>query len=304
MRPAASGDPAEVRYAGWMDPDRYRTLSVAVADTFVAAYPGYVGSRIRNLDVDPARIAGAIDSGHTALQAAFADWTGRSPHEQSASPLELFREALAAPTGALTELGLNPATRQEAQRRALPGDHYDLAPVTSRDLGDEAFGAHVAWGVARAEAIAGMVPAPPGGGEPSSAGTDRTVSTPQPGGEATVDRIPGRPVAVLVGADLMDRTRIAASAEQAGHELALWRNPAAISNGLAGRLPDVAFVDLRHAAANEAIRRLSAAGVRTVAFGPHVDDVALAAAGALGATEVLPRSRFFVRLPKLFATVV
>jgi len=30
-----------------------------------------------------------------------------------------------------------------------------------------------------------------------------------------------------------------------------------------------------------------------VAFGPHVDDLALVRAGALGADRALPRSRFF-----------
>ena len=61
----------------------------------------------------------------------------------------------------------------------------------------------------------------------------------------------------------------------------------------------MALVDLEHGAASEAIAALAGAGVTVVAYGPHVDDVALAAARAQGAAEALPRSRFFARLPKL-----
>jgi hypothetical protein len=98
----------------------------------------------------------------------------------------------------------------------------------------------------------------------------------------------------------MDRTRIGDAATAAGCELILWRNPGAVSAGLDSEPPALAFVDLSHPAANEAIAQLAAARVRTIAFGPHVDDLAMAAAGALGADEVLPRARFFHRLAALF----
>jgi len=141
----------------------------------------------------------------------------------------------------------------------------------------------VAWGIARAEAVAGMVPAPPSAGR-----AGRTAQA----------------VAALVATDLMDRTRIAETADRVGYTLELWRNPAAVSDGLARIAPAVVFVDLRHAAADEAIRMLVAAQVRTVVYGPHVDDMAMAAARALGAAEVVPRSRFFARLPSMFPEVV
>jgi hypothetical protein len=163
--------------------------------------------------------------------------------------------------------------RTAPDEAALPGDLLDIAPATSRDIGEEAWRAHVAWGLARAETIAGMVPRP-------AAPAGATVA--------------------LVGTDLMDRTAIQSAADAAGFELVLWRNPAAVSDGIAASKPALALVDLSHAAAMDAIRALADAGVRTVAFGPHVDDHAMAAAQALGAEEALPRSRFFRRLPGLF----
>ena len=41
---------------------------------------------------------------------------------------------------------------------------------------------------------------------------------------------------------------------------------------------------------------LSDAGIRIVAYGPHVDDIAMARARSLGAKDVVPRSRLFGKL--------
>ena len=105
-----------------------------------------------------------------------------------------------------------------------------------------------------------------------------------------------RPVAAYVGRNLMDRTRLASVAEAAGYSFDEWE-------------PDttqyaVALVDLADPRADDAIGALAEAGVRVIGFGPHVDDVAMARAGALGASEVVARSRFFSRLPEWFAPVV
>ncbi len=102
------------------------------------------------------------------------------------------------------------------------------------------------------------------------------------------------PVVVYVGNDLMDRSKIAAAAGGAGLSLV----------AAAGRdaLPENAvraFVDLATPGADDAIRALREAGVTTIGFGPHVDDVALVRARALGADDALPRSVFFRRLPSL-----
>lgn len=241
-----------------------------MADAFVAAYRPYVHAVLG----EPAdRVSDAIADGETWLAAAMADWSSLPAGEQRSSPLEMFREALAFPTAAALEAGTQPVGRDGVAAAALPGDHLDVAPMTSRDLGEEAWKAHVAWGIARAEAVAGVVP--------------RTSS-------------PAGATAALVGNELMDRTRIQSAAADAGHVLHVWRNPGAVESGLARGAPAVVFLDLTHPLSSEILRTLAAAGVRVVAFGPHVDDHSLAAARAAGAAEVLPRSKFFRRLPALF----
>jgi hypothetical protein len=310
-----------------VDAAAYAGHSRAVADTFVGAYPEHLRSRMRELGLDPEDFAGSIDAGRAQLEAAFVDWVDLGPTTQRSSPLELLRNALVPPTEAMRAAGVASRDRDELQQRSLPGDIYDLAPATSQELGEAAFRAHVAWGIARAEAVAGMVPAPPGSATPGSAtpgsatpgatapGT-ATPGTTAPGMTAPGTTAPGtttsasagrrtaEAVAALVATDLMDRTRITETATRVGYVLELWRNPAAVAEGLAHIRPLVAFVDLRHAAAHEAIRLLVAAGVHTVVYGPHVDDMAMAAARALGAAEVLPRSRFFARLPSMFPDAV
>lgn len=99
------------------------------------------------------------------------------------------------------------------------------------------------------------------------------------------------PSVLYVGNNLMDRSKIAAAVAAAGLELVAGSDPTP------GAVR--AFVDLTHPGADEAIRRLVGGGVTTMAFGPHVDDVALVRARSLGAADALPRSVFFRRLPEL-----
>ena len=91
-----------------------------------------------------------------------------------------------------------------------------------------------------------------------------------------------RHVVALVG-DLMDRSRLESAIP--GIEVVA----AATDVGEA----DVVVVDLaRHAEALGDVREAAPAAY-IVAFGPHVDTDALAAARAAGADAVLPRSQFF-----------
>lgn len=55
----------------------------------------------------------------------------------------------------------------------------------------------------------------------------------------------------------------------------------------------VVFVDLEHPDADVTIAAAHAARVPVIAFGPHVDDLAMVRARSLGAKDALPRSRFF-----------
>ena len=218
----------------------------------VAAFPGYVRSRIAGAglpDVDE-----AVADATAQLDHGLARLLSLPAAEQTQSPLQVVREALSIPTQALLDVDAQPVPRDDREASLLPWDRYALAPATARDLSEEAWEAHLAWGVDKARRVAGVIPA----------------------SEAT-SRAAHRPQIVLVSTDLMDRSKLTSIARDAGYDVEVARNPAAFAEMSASR-PAVAFVDLSHAAADDAIRTFAAAGVRTVAFGPHVDDLALARA--------------------------
>lgn len=107
-----------------------------------------------------------------------------------------------------------------------------------------------------------------------------------------------KPVVVLVSRSLLDGSKIEWAVDSTGCRLQRF-----------ARLPDdpgrplAVLVDLEHPDADDAIR-LWAGVSRVVAFGPHVDDVAMVRARSLGADEALARSRFFATLPDLLPRVV
>lgn len=253
------------------------SISEALRSAFVAAFSEYVIERSRALGVDPDVVAESIEEGARWLDHELGRVLGDPFASQRRSPLEIFRSALRHPTQALSQAAVEPPRRDPAARDAFPEDVYDLAPASSQSLGEAAWQAHIAWGIAKAEAVAGAAP-------------------------ATRDAGPLGSSVALVGVDLMDRTTISNVVAAAGLEFLVWRNPAAIETGLEAGPPLVALVDLSHPHAEDAIARFAGAGVTTIAFGPHVDEAALTRAGELGATEVLPRSRFFRRLPYLLPT--
>jgi hypothetical protein len=88
--------------------------------------------------------------------------------------------------------------------------------------------------------------------------------------------------------DLMDRSKLATVAE-----VTFVSSPEALATTPA----DLVVVDLSRPGVLEALG--GGIGVRTVGFGSHVDHELLAAARAAGCDEVLPRSKFFARLPEL-----
>ena len=256
--------------------------SAALCEAFVASFAPYVEAAIESRGIErPPGWGAAVAEGRSWLDDALSSLLSEPLAQQRRSPLEVFQDALRFPTNAIAATGLEPARRDDAIRRALPGDHYDLAPASSQDLGDAAWRAHLAWGVAKAKDVAGAV-----------------------GSGTTTPRPSRRPIVALVGTDLMDRSRIESVVHGVGLSFEVWRNPGAIAEGLESSRPVVVLVDLTHPAADEAIRGASSAGIRTFAFGPHVDDVALVRAQSLGATDAIARSRFFRRLPDLLPTQV
>ena len=224
----------------------------------LAAYSPYVRGRAGGADVDD-----AVAAGERWLDEQLGELLAQPFDRQRRSPLEVFQEAMRFPTDAMAAAGLAPVDRDPAAVAALPGDLYGLAPTSSQELGDEAWRAHLAWGAAKARAMA----APP--------------------------------VVLYFGNNLMDRTTISAAVEAAGATFGSSADPTQLPGA---PVPMLALVDLTHPESDAAIAALATAGVRTVAFGPHVDDHALVRARALGASDALARSVFFRRLPELLPT--
>lgn len=102
-----------------------------------------------------------------------------------------------------------------------------------------------------------------------------------------------RPTALVVTASLLDGSRFEPQVRRAGYRLVTSRD------GAADVTPLVAFVDLEVEDADGIVRDLAERGVRVVAYGPHVDDFALARARSLGAHTAEPRSRV-LRNPSRF----
>lgn len=108
-----------------------------------------------------------------------------------------------------------------------------------------------------------------------------------------------RPVAVLVTRNLMDGSKVESAATARGFRLVTIRRPADLPERAV-----VVFVDLEHPDADEAVRQASEQAGRVIAYGPHVDDIAMVRAQALGADEAMPRSRFFRDVAGQFPGVV
>jgi hypothetical protein len=126
----------------------------ALASVLTAAYRPYVvgvlaargwemtGEVDRSLDEGEAWLASQLEA---LLSLPFAD--------QTRGPLEIFQEAMRFPTDALDAEGIPVVRRDQVAANALPGDVYDLAPASSRDLGDEVWVAHLQWGAHKAAAL-------------------------------------------------------------------------------------------------------------------------------------------------------
>lgn len=98
-----------------------------------------------------------------------------------------------------------------------------------------------------------------------------------------------RPVLLALASNLLDLERIEGIAGSVGYRVV--RLPTA-----GAETSRQAVVDLEHPDAGTVIADLAATGVKVLAFGPHVDDLAMVRARSLGADAVEPRSRFFSRL--------
>lgn len=120
-------------------------------EALVAAYPDHVRRRVGDEEVEG--IEEAIAAGQKWLLDSLTDLLSLPFADQRRGPLELFQAAMAFPTERLTEAGVEPTRRDPVTEAALPGDIYDLAPASTRELGEEVWALHLAWGAVKAESL-------------------------------------------------------------------------------------------------------------------------------------------------------
>jgi hypothetical protein len=250
-----------------------------MAVAFVAAFPHYLRTMVTGLglSVDDA-ISGVIEAATADLSSALETMLAAPHADQRRSPLELVRTATHRLTRALDAAGAPPVARDGDDVEIHPEDIYNLYPASSRDLGEEAWRAHIQWGVAKARTVAGVVPA---------------------GAEA---RHAGRVVA-LFGIPLERRDEFVSTIGLLGYTPVLWRNPAALAEGIDTE-PALVVVDSGHPKARDAIRDLADRGTRVIAAGEHVDDLETAALMSLGAEQVVELHGLAGRLHTLLPSIV
>lgn len=132
-------------------------------EALVSAYPEYIADKTGT--GAPAGMDEAIEEGRIWLEGALIDLLSQPFGEQRRGPLEVFQEATRFPTEHLAAVGAPPVTRDPVAEAAIPGDVYDLAPASSRDLGEEVWQVHLMWGATKAAVITGRTPPEPGGAE-------------------------------------------------------------------------------------------------------------------------------------------
>ena len=173
-------------------------VAAELLDAFVGAYPAYVTERAAAL-ADPGSLGDAVGEGVAWLETNLAAELSLPLGAQRRSPLEIFREALRFPSAALEEAEATPIERDPVTQEVLPGDRFDLAPATSQQLGERAWRAHVAWGLRKAQLVAGRLPRAGTAGEPVPVVAVATVGAPPP---AWPRRLPAWDIGWIAGAIL------------------------------------------------------------------------------------------------------
>ena len=121
---------------------------------------------------------------------------------------------------------------------------------------------------------------------------------------ATADPVPGGPAGLLLSRDLIFTSKITGTARELGRRMLVAGNVPLASSMIEQWRPRLVLVDLTAGdlaavPALMAFRKLAGPGTTFLAFGPHVDVDALAAATAAGCDPVMPRSKFAANLPDL-----
>ncbi|MDH5373603.1 MAG: hypothetical protein OEX97_11725 [Acidimicrobiia bacterium] len=127
--------------------------SQTLADELVTAYAPFVASRTESLELD---LVETLDAGEAWLREELTTELSRPYDQQRRGPLEIFQAAMSFPTEVLLAAGVEEPRRDAMAVQALPGDRFNLAPASSRDISDEVWTAHLAWGVTKAAAMKGV----------------------------------------------------------------------------------------------------------------------------------------------------
>ena len=127
-------------------------VSSDLIEAMVTAYPRYVREQVGRFGVTEG-LDGIITDGARWLETQLRELLGRPFPAQRRAPLELFQEAMKYPTALLADAGCEAVARDDVTAAALPGDLFDLAPASTRDLGEELWALHLRWGAAKAAAI-------------------------------------------------------------------------------------------------------------------------------------------------------
>ena len=213
-------------------------------EALTGAYATYVVDRIRVQGIEiPATLEAALGEGEQWLSSTLEELLALPYAHQPRGPLEVFQEAMRFPTEALSAAGITVVRRDQGAAAALPGDLFNLAPASSRQINEAVWLAHLAWGADKARHVQ-----------------------------------PARRV-VLLTANLMDRSRIEPAVARSGATLSRWNDLASSSDPK----PDLVIVDLEHEEAMAALEWSVDRGVRVIAFGPHADRDRLERARRTGA---------------------
>ena len=118
---------------------------------------------------------------------------------------------------------------------------------------------------------------------------------------------PDGPAGLLLSRDLIFTSKVTGTARELGRRVMVAGTVALASSMIEQWRPRLVLVDLTAGdlaavPALVAFRKLAGPGTTFLAFGPHVESDALAAAAAAGCDPVLPRSKFAATLPDLIRT--
>ena len=127
-------------------------VSERLEAALVESYPDHVRARAGEHQA-VASFDDAVARGTAWLEETLDSLLSLPFREQSRGPLEVFQEAMRFPTEALAAAGVEPVSRDPVAESALPGDVYDLAPASTRELPEWVWAVHLEWGATKAAAI-------------------------------------------------------------------------------------------------------------------------------------------------------